>query len=308
MPDRQPEHVVKNASQKEAFTAAVAMMPMIDGKLVEYTEDGLPDVEEENKEQEWQEVLDDQEAPAPVMPQRKAKPIEKRNTDQMQVKVKTNKQEAVVHPILNRMLNKFGLKRIKRYELELTSNDGGDKFRYTMTLVPEDCSLWAVREAKEKMGQEGTDIGSGWLSMLIVSLSVVAIDGTPIYEIFGVKPETKEEQNDLATDRLNLSARMRRLTGMALAKVFWSDVTPLADKLYEFYEGRIIPSSKVVSSYELEASGSERYVCVYDNCNVTEFLKPQYDETGGEMPYYCKVHKTELVRTANLGVDENPLV
>ncbi len=192
------------------------------------------------------------------------------------------------HPVLQRMLEKFGLKNPKTYDLIVTAPDGEGSVTYTMSMVPEEVTIWALNEAQSKAQLEGDHIATTWFEIMVSSSAVVAIDKEPIYRVLSIRPNP-EEMKDLEVSPLSLSNRLRKLCGKALAELFWSKTLPMGDKLTQFYSKKVIADYKVTSSLDKEAEGLVRFVCPVDGCMETLLLAPVM-ENGEEKPYFCKVH------------------
>lgn len=208
------------------------------------------------------------------------------------------------HPIIAQMMKSFGMKETKKYNLTL--NKGEISFRYVMTIVPDDAATWAFKEANTKAIIEGDQVGIAWFQCLMVSLSVVGLEDVPVWEAFNISP-INDEIEDLQFDPYNISFRIRKESCKHLSKMIWSQMGPIGDKLWEFYEGMISKENRIESSYDREKieTSKERYVCPMDDCNITEYLDPVFDENGNEKFFYCKIHKVELVKTL---VNDDPLV
>lgn len=273
--------------------ASIQQMYKVEGDIVNYDDDNLPSIEE-----------------APTPQARKPQPSQqpKVKVQQQQPQNNTYSQqspssiEQVVkkyqHPVLKRMLEKFGLQAQKKFELEIYSKDGS-KQKYTLTATPDDVIIWALSVAQPKILTDGESVATSWFQMVQICSSVVAIDDTPIWQIFNVNI-TQSEQSDLSKDPFNISSRVRKTTGLELAHVLWSDTQPIGDKLYEFYMGKILPSIKLTSSYDKEGSGLARYMCPLDGCSEYIFERPKIDETGHPQSFYCKYHGCELVEAATI--------
>lgn len=203
------------------------------------------------------------------------------------------------HPVLQKLLQRFGLKKAERYELDIFSDDDVEKTSYTMTLLPDELNTWALTEAKNKAVLLGDAVVGVYFEHLVVCASVVAIDGVPVWRAFDVKPESWEAE-DLVEDALNIPLRIRKVCGSLLADMLWTEVRPLTDKLSDFYQNKILDKRKITSSYDNENDNTARYVCVKDECSTLELLEPQHDVTGMETFFYCKYCASPLVKAAEI--------
>ena len=276
--------------------ASIQQVYKIEGEVVSYDDDNLPDMNEEDNT-----VV----TPPPVQKRTAQPPPQKARVQQQKQMHQQPPSPAIEqvakkyqHPVLKRMLEKFGLQAQKKFELEIYSKDG-TKQKYTLTATPDDIIIWALSVAQPKILTDGEAVATSWFQMVQICSSVVAIDDVPIWQIFGVNT-TQSEQNDLSKDPFNISSRIRKTTGLELAHVLWTDTQPIGDKLYEFYMGKILPTIKLTSSYDKEGSGLVRYMCPLDGCTEYIFEKPKLDEAGHPQPFYCKLHGCELVEAATV--------
>src|SRR6185369_3910841 len=172
-------------------------------------------------------------------------------------------------------------------------DEGGTK--YTMVQAPDEIMLWAVSDAQKQIPVKGETVSLSWYQCLITRASVVAIDDEPVYKIFNIKP-TKDEETLLAVDPLDLSIRLKQLSGRALAEILWKKTRGVVEKLNDFYSGEIIGTNQVTTSYDKDVQRKERYVCPMDECNVAYVEMPPED---GEK-FFCRRHGIEMVMAATL--------
>lgn len=202
------------------------------------------------------------------------------------------------NPVLNRLLSSFGLQKPKSYELKV-KNSTGEEISFTLRSLTEELSVWAVQEAQAKLS-EGQTTSVTFFQTVLAALCVVGIDDTPIAELFQI-----DNKIDTSTDKFAITTTARKATAKALTDLFWREMGPVADKIYEYYENKIAVDNAVHSSYDderqkaLESDDRVRYVCPLDECDVVEFLNPRF-KNGEETPYYCKVHNIPLIKTANI--------
>lgn len=268
---------------------------------LEYDHHGLPIVEETSQQY--------QAAPPPLPPPVQASVPQQQARPQPAAPTLKQEELAVVHPVLNRMLKAFGLANTKSYDLSVTS-PSGDKVKYTMTLMAEEATALALALAKAKEQLGGTEFPGGYYAYfqnMFISMSIIAIDDVPVWSIFGVDL-TPDERLLIDKDPKNLPLRVRQLCGVPLANFLWTQLGPVGDKLWNYYEEVVAKENKVVSSHEEQQRGVTRYLCPLDGCTNAEFLKPSF-EGGEEQPFYCKIHGSILVKAIDLKVSGDlPLV
>lgn len=211
------------------------------------------------------------------------------------------------HPIIQKMLQRFGLKKTPRYNLEIYTEDK-QQFVYTMTILPDELNTWALEEAKKHAVTSGESAVGVYFEHLVVCTAVVAIDNTPVWKIFEIQPQSWEAE-DLVEDPLNLSLRIRKACGLQLAELLWSETRSITDKLSDFYQNEILTKNKLTSSFDAKNENTFRYVCVHDDCPGMEILEARYDQVGNELQYFCKLCATPMVKAADINKERSvPLV
>jgi hypothetical protein len=196
------------------------------------------------------------------------------------------------HPVIQKLLKNFGLKKDKKYDVEIFIEDSEEKMVYTMTLVTEEIQSWVLDVAKDKIGDEGTSVASIYFELLFVCCSVVAIDNVPTYEIFDIKL-LDNEVSRLSNDPLDIPIRLRKLSAKYLIDILWSETRPIGDKLLAFYQ-EVISSKKVISSLDRDIESKVRFVCPLDECDHYEYLTPS------DKVIYCRFHGVPMVETVDL--------
>ena len=205
------------------------------------------------------------------------------------------------HPVVQKLLKTFGLKKTPKYDLDIFVEGSNDKVTYTMTVVPEEVSSWALKEAQNRGVLDGEQTAFVYFEMLFTCCAVVAIDGEPVWRVFNIEPVGKEIE-ELTNDPLDISNRIRKSSGYQLAQLLWSETSPMGDKLLDFYQNKVT-EKKIISSFEREADNTFRFVCPIDGCPHYEILPVELDDEGYEKSYYCKFHSSQLVKAADLKKD-----
>jgi hypothetical protein len=209
------------------------------------------------------------------------------------------KENLSYHPVIQKMLKNFGLKKDKKEYLEIFVEGSDEKTVYTMVEVTEELQTWALEAAKEKLGAEGGGTtATVYFELLFVCCSVVAIDGEPVWQVFGIKP-FDDEYTRLVNDPLDMPVRLRKLVAKELVNLLWSQMLPIGDKLLTFYQS-VILGRKVVSSFDEDVNRKVRFVCPLDGCDHFEFLVPETSKT-----YFCRNHGVPLVETVDLTKENN---
>jgi hypothetical protein len=209
------------------------------------------------------------------------------------------KENLSYHPVIQKMLKNFGLKKDKKEYLEIFVEGSDEKIVYTMVEVTEELQTWALEAAKEKLGAEGGGTtATVYFELLFVCCSIVAIDGEPVWQVFDIKP-FEDEYSRLVNDPLDMPVRLRKLAAKELVHLLWSQMLPIGDKLLTFYQS-VILGRKVMSSFDEDVNRKVRFVCPLDGCDHFEFLVPEPNKT-----YFCRDHGVPLVETLDLTKENN---
>jgi len=273
------------------------------GEPVEYDDSDLPIIPDpqddiNNLQVEEEEPMPQQYTSTPQPQRATAKPQQQQQRIEKSSQVPQQYQQQSLplkaqHPVVLRMLEKFGISKTKKHVLELYPTDNlEDKFSYTMAAVPEELAIWCLNEARDKQITEGELSSVSYFHHLLSCCSVVGIDGTPVWQIFNVTLNDPEIQK-MQDDPFRMSTRVRKECARNLAAMLWTDTRPITDKLFEFYDSKI--NTKVKSSNDLDIDGMYRYVCPLDSCTVLEFFKPE-----NEQQYFCKIHGVNLVQATDI--------
>jgi len=174
----------------QAFRGQVAPAPS--GAPVVYENQGQPTAQEQmetlqgvNRAASSFEYLAkmDREAKASGDPERASQTAALMGTLRSQVRVQEKNAPAGRSPVLQRMVEHFGLEKIKPAEVEW----GGFKWRFAPTNTRMD--LWIG----EKLAGNGYNAAA-----LLVAAGAVGIDGEPIYKVLNVPLVKEYEISDLA--------------------------------------------------------------------------------------------------------------
>jgi hypothetical protein len=287
-------------SQKEALNNLKASIPpsrLQNSVPIDYDEYGMPRIDTPMPELD-PSLLQRPTAPMDVNTFFTAPPIQRPGAA-AQPKPQTNmsfnppkKDNLKKHPVIQKLLKNFGLKKDKKYDVEIFMEDSEEKMVYSMALVTEELQSWVLDVAKEKVSDEGASVASIYFELLFVCCSVVAIDNVPTYEIFDIKL-LDSEVSRLSNDPLDIPIRLRKLSAKSLIEILWSETRPIGDKLLAFYQ-EVISSKKVISSLDRDIESKVRFVCPLDECDHYEYLTPS------DKVIYCKFHGIPMVETVDL--------
>jgi hypothetical protein len=307
-----PEHQRRTEKQNSTIQQLSQMLPnnMQDMEPVVYDEHGAPIIEEFFDGEELVEIRQPQQP----KPQTRA-PQQQRNVRPPAAAPQSRPQMPPnipfkAHPVVEKMLTKFGLKQAPKLDFEVFFDDGS-KFVYTMQPIPEELTLWALNESKDFSIVRGQLPATARFQLLLSCCAVIAIDHEPVWKIFKDQIDfTPEESHALTSDEYNMPYSVRKKCAKALTDLIWYNMHHLGDQLFEFYESKIIPLNKPKNSLDQEYENAQRYVCPVDGCNFYLIKKPKTDpETGEDMPYFCQDHGEMLILNGPVkDEDDLPLV
>lgn len=329
-PDKKSEAELYKKNQNPAIEGIYSAFPNAAKKIpVDLGEDGLlqiPDVPNENygfeQNQQGQQSQQNQQSqptqrnvrnaedykfmqPQQQPPPRQSYAPPSQAQQESQKKEKKEKDNLSYHPVVQKLLKNFGLKKDKRHSVDIYNDDGTDKMTYTMVPITEELQSWAVSESKDKISSSSEASAAIYFELLYSCCAIVAIDNQSTWEIFNIEPQGSEYDR-VSNDPFDMSARMRKLSARMLAQLLWSETRPIGDKLLSFYQD-VVMEKKIISSHDKNIESKVRYVCPRDACDNYEFLTPEMSDDGSgiEKVYYCKNHGIPLIKTVDLMKESN---
>jgi hypothetical protein len=257
----------------------------IEGTPIQLDEWGTPILED-----------DAEEAIPPVPPPPAPKKRPTTQVSQQQLRMGTSQvPQMSQHPIFQKLYGSFGLSKTKKHYLHVEAADGA-LFKCTMVLLSEELGIYAGQVATDKAVMGGQIAMNAWMRVMVAALSLTAIDDVPLYQVMGVMPISGELEV-LQMDPYNPPTRIRKAAAISFADKLMTELSYLAEALFDYYEEKISLDGKIRTSLDRERESTRKYVCPVDGCSIVERLEPQFQEDGMPIPYYCKIHRTELIRT-----------
>ena len=306
--DKKTEADTYKTNQNPALNDIYSAFPSASKKVpVDLGEDGLLQIPDENyqnyinyQNQQQQQQQQNQQDQNQYQPQEENTAHQK-NAKYMQAPkpVQKQKDNLSYHPVIQKLLKNFGLKKDKRHSVDIYNEDGTEKMTYTMVPITEELQSWAVSESKDKISNSGEASAAIYFELLYSCCSIVAIDHQPTWVVFNIEPQGSEHDR-VSSDPFDMPVRMRKVSARMLAEILWSETRPIGDKLLSFYQD-VVMEKKIISSHDKDIESKVRYVCPKDDCNNYEFFTPEMDaELGVEKIYYCKNHGIPLIKTVDL--------
>lgn len=129
----------------------------------------------------------------------------------------------------------------------------------------------------------------------ILTGSIVAVDGTPVWEIFGLEPGERDD----VTQPLNPKGPIRRRAALMLFNELTEVHTNrLLDVLYEAYKAKVDVEGEALSYAFYESIKAVSWVCTVEGCGHKVYRETKQNEKGEVMPYFCENHGVPLERGA----------
>lgn len=211
------------------------------------------------------------------------------------------------HPVFQKLKKSFGLNKDKQHLLKITTDEGAE-IEFTMTAYAEELTSWAYVDSNQRGQNQDQSFLIGWYELLQGCLAVVAIDGTPIYDVLSIRP-TDSEATVLNNNAFNLPNSLRKKCALELASEIWEDTSLIGEKIFSFFSTKVLDANKFTSNLDEEFEKKERYVCPLDNCGEVFMAEPTYNDEGNENPFFCRVHGIHLVKALRKTEESNlPLV
>jgi len=227
-------------------------------------------------------------AAAPVVPQRNP--------------VTDNKN--LQHPLLKKLLDKFGISKKDYPEIEIYLDK--EKIVLKMSALSEELSIWCFSQAQQKALTDHDGTADYWYKMFLASCAVIALNNEPVYKILGLSPSPEENKEILdSKDPLFIPSSVRKITGALLLDLFWKRTSGIGDKLYAFYESKILNAQQIETSMDTENNNKFRYACPEENCMEVIFETPVLDEEGFDKPFYCRYHGRILEKGFSLAKEKS---
>lgn len=182
------------------------------------------------------------------------------------------------HPVLKKLRSKLGIKRNVVHTCPIYVD--GDIIEFGFTEYSEELSLWSATQMRFMHKESDDELkASKSFDLLRMGLSLVSIDNTPSYEVYGIEPNV-EEINPSAP--LNLSDNLRKKVAICFHNFVLNEGKAFFDILEDFWIEKIFNSSDIRKS-----TTGEVFVCEVEGCNYTH-----KGESFGE--YYCVTHGKKL--------------
>lgn len=205
------------------------------------------------------------------------------------------------HPVLKKLKKLLGIKPLELHTKTIMVD--GDKLDFSLTEYSEELVIYCAAEYRRAIMTIGEDRAMRRFDLLRIGCSLVAIDNSPIYEIFGVEIEL-EEMDRLNRNPYDLSDRLRKECAKIFCDKVLYELRGFIGELEVFFIEKIINASNI-SSYDSLADGQAIYVCSAPGCSFIHKDAPMYDDKGTEIPFVCAIHATPLKKALTTSERDN---
>ena len=189
------------------------------------------------------------------------------------------KKEVPSHPILQQLRVDLGLDTQKTIDLTIADH----KWSY-YPLTPEMTTL-AMRIAD--MGSTEPTERTLLQQYAGVCCSIVAIDGTPLWEVFSIEPE----KDDDVSHPLVPKGRIRQRAALALLQeLMTNSKLGVLQSLLEAYNDKVDPEGVVKGYTEYTTEKYYKFTCSVEGCDFHIVRSKRFDDANRELAYYCELH------------------
>jgi hypothetical protein len=188
-----------------------------------------------------------------------------------------------MHPVLKKLKKTLGINRVEIFTE--TVYVGEDAIKFGFTEYPENLNLWCITESRRMlaMGMEEEKAMKAF-DILRVGCSLVAIDGVPSYEVYGINPQ----KDELRANAFDMSERLRQAVAIEFHNFVTQEGRAFVDILEDFWQKNIYNRVNITSSgNQALKEGEAAYICEVPGCSFTHIGK------AGQ-PYFCINHSTTL--------------
>jgi hypothetical protein len=184
------------------------------------------------------------------------------------------------HPVLVKLKNDLGIEPLPSYDVEV-----GGHIWTMMTLTSGELAL-----ASRLADQNSATVSEQLMlyKMAIAAHAIVAIDGSPTYQVFGIDPPAGVH----IANHLRPPTAIRFLSASMLFKFLSEDSrAALPDKLYDAYEDKCDKASAVASYLDDADARRVRFRCPEEDCGHELFVPPRIiPGTNDIVLPYCQWH------------------
>jgi hypothetical protein len=196
------------------------------------------------------------------------------------------------HPVFDSLLRDFGLKDDIKFDVY-----NGHKFSFRQYNAEQNTFCISLADTLSSSAMEYSER----IRQNLVSVSLVAIDDVPMYEILGYSPQ---DFGFARVDSLSIPNKMSILLVEPIRNMFLEKFAPgVIGDLWSIYD-RLFPVAKLAP----EAEGAEekwRYKCPHPGCSHSIDVLPEFGSDSLPRKYFCPTHGDEMSVMGPVGDLEN---
>ncbi len=129
----------------------------------------------------------------------------------------------------------------------------------------------------------------------ILTGSIVAVDGIPVWEMFGLEPGERDD----VSKPLNPKGPIRRRAALMLFNELTEQHSnKLLEVLYEAYKAKVDVEGEALSYAFYESIKAVSWSCPVEGCGKKIYREVKQNESGEIMPYFCEDHGVALERSS----------
>ncbi len=194
------------------------------------------------------------------------------------------------HPVLKKLKKLLAIDTAELHHKEV--NVAGDKLTFSLTEYSEELNIFCVEEYSRQLMTSGSAKATKIFDYMRIGCSLVAIDMSPIYEIYGLELEL-EELDRISKNKYDLSDRMRKECSKIFSQSVMKDLRDFIGPLEEFFVDKIVNKAQITAFDSLKP-GQEVFVCDVPGCTFIHTNIPMFDDAGREIPFVCAIHSSPL--------------
>lgn len=192
------------------------------------------------------------------------------------------------HPVLKKLKAKLGLRPLEIYTKSIIVDC--DKIDFSFSEYSEELVIFCASEYKSNSIMD-EHLSLKKFDILRIGCSLVAIDGYPIYEVFGIELEL-EELERVQKNKFDVSNRVRKECAKRFCQKVLIEYRGFISELEEFFIEKIVNISNI-KAFDSLKEGQKVFVCDVPGCTFVHKDYPMEDN-GKEIPFMCTIHATPL--------------
>lgn len=187
-----------------------------------------------------------------------------------------------MHPVLKKLKRTLGINSVEIFYETIYIDT--EAIEFGLTEYQEDLNIWCATESRRMiaMGADEEKAVKAF-DILRIGCSLVSIDGTPSYEVYGITPR----QDEIKPNVFDMSERLRQAVAIAFHDFVVKEGRSFIDILEEFWQDKILNRVNISKANKLIKEDECAYICEVIGCTFTHIGKKN-------KPYFCVNHSTTM--------------